>query len=317
VRIFFFLLFLLALITTELSAFPQAQTPGPLAAPPAATAQQPASPPAAQNPPAMAQPAYTGPVIVIDPAHGGTDTGARGQNNIVEKDIVLQYARVARAELIRQGYKVVLTRDDDSNPSYDDRASVANGYREPIFVSLHISSTGASGTARAYFYQFWKPLPSVAPTPASSADGTSIPAFALTTAEMPQTSLVPWNEAQRNYADTSHRLADLLQAQLAPAFSGSPQASAGSEVRGLRSVTGAAVAIEISSVAVTDAKSLTVLAAPLAATMSKAIQAFRPLNGASSSGPLSGVSSSGPLTGAPTGTPTRPVPGAPNAPGAK
>jgi N-acetylmuramoyl-L-alanine amidase len=285
VRNFFLLFFLLASIASESLAFPQAQTPGPLVTPPAATQPNPLNPPganaqapAAQNAPALTQPAYTGPVIVIDPAHGGTDAGARGQNNIVEKDIVLQYARVARTELIRQGYKVVLTRDDDSNPSYDDRAAVADGYREPIFVSLHISSTGAPGTARAYFYQFWKPLPAVAPTPTSSADGTSSPTLALTTAEMPQTNLVRWNEAQRNYTDASQRLADLMQAQIAPAFSGSAQASAGGQVRGLRSITGAAVAVEISSVAVTDAKSLTVLAAPLAATISKAIQAFRPLN---------------------------------------
>jgi N-acetylmuramoyl-L-alanine amidase len=217
-------------------------------------------------------------VVVIDPAHGGTDSGARGQDGIVEKDIVLQFARVTRAELVRQGYKVVLTRDDDSNPSYDDRAAVANGYRDAIFLSLHIASTGAPGTARAYFYQFWKQLPPGSPSANSDASVSSAP-VALT-APLSSTSLVPWNEAQRTYQNASQQLASQLQSQMASAFNGSPQMSAGVEVRGLRSVAAPAVAIEVSSVAVNDARSLTVLAGPLAAAISKAMQSFRPLNAA-------------------------------------
>ena len=217
-------------------------------------------------------------MVVIDPAHGGTDSGARGQDGIVEKDIVLQFARVARAELVRQGYKVVLTRDDDSNPSYDDRASMANGYRDAIFVSLHIASTGAPGTARSYFYQFWKPLPP--DSSAASSDATAPAPTALAAPSSSSTNLVPWNEAQRPFQDASQHLADQLQSQMATAFSGSPQASTGVEIRGLRSVTAPAVAIEVSSVAVNDAKSLTVLAGPLAAAISKGMQAFRPLNAA-------------------------------------
>lgn len=215
---------------------------------------------------------------MIDPAHGGTDSGARGQEGIVEKDIVLQYARVARAELVRQGYKVVLTRDDDSNPSYDDRAGMVNGYRDAIFISLHIASTGTPGSARVYFYQFWKSLPAAAA--AAGSDAASPTAQAALSATAVATGLVPWNEAQRGYQDTSHQLADRVQGQLASSFNGSPQASAGVEVRGLRSVAAPAVAIEVSSVAVAEARSLTILAGPLADAISKAIEAFRPLGAA-------------------------------------
>jgi N-acetylmuramoyl-L-alanine amidase len=241
----------------------------------------PVPPPASVPQAAPAQPAYTGPVIVLDPAHGGTDSGARGANGIVEKDIVLQFARVVRAALVRQGYKVVLTRDDDSNPSYDDRAAAANAYRDAIFVSLHVSSTGMPGTARAYYYQFWKPLP---PAPASqdaSANASASPApVALSSPPTPPSTLVPWNEAQRPFSDASQRLADQLQTQMASVFSGSPSASAGVEMRGLRSVAAPAVAIEISSVAVTAPKSLTVFAGPLADALTKGIQAFHPLDAA-------------------------------------
>lgn len=256
------------LLTFLLRSLANVATPAQQAAPAVPPAQVPAPPPQSSSPPPVAavQQTYAGPVIVIDPAHGGTDTGARGQGGVIEKDLVLQFARVTRGELVRQGYRVVLTRDDDSNPSYDDRAAMANSYRDAIFVSLHISSTGAPGTSRAYYCQFWKPLPPASPAGAS-ADRQPSP-----------TGLVPWNEAQRSYVDQSQRLAEQLQGQLAAVFSGSPQAAAGVELRGLRSVAAPAVDIEVSSVSLADARSLTVLAGPLAASIARGIQAFRPAN---------------------------------------
>lgn len=268
---FIAVLVILLAVTASIATSSQQSTPPP--APGAAPQSVPQAAPA--------QPAYTGPVIVLDPAHGGTDSGARGENGIVEKDIVLQFARVARAALVRQGYKVVLTRDDDSNPSYDDRAAAANAYRDAIFVSLHVSSTGTAGTARAYYYQFWKPLPPVPASQDASNDASSAPApVALASPASPPTSLVPWNEAQRPFSDASQHLADQLQTQMASAFSGSPSSSAGVEMRGLRSVAAPAVAIEISSVAVATPKSLTVFAGPLADALTKGIQAFHPLDAA-------------------------------------
>ena len=140
----------------------QAQPPQ-QGAPPQQNPQQPDAPatPAAQSqqggenqsaPPQA--PVHVGPVVVIDPGHGGTDTGARGANGLVEKDLALQMARILRSELERLGYRVMMTRNDDSNPSYDDRAAVANAFRDAIFINLHISSSGAAGSTRTYFYEF-------------------------------------------------------------------------------------------------------------------------------------------------------------------
>ncbi|MGC1942408.1 MAG: N-acetylmuramoyl-L-alanine amidase, partial [Candidatus Acidiferrales bacterium] len=226
------------------------------------------SPPASpdQIPPQSAAPVHLGPVVVIDPGHGGTDTGARGASSIVEKDVVLQFARVLRGELERLGYRVVMTRNDDSNPSYDDRAAIANAYRDPIFVSLHVASTGAIGTARAYFYQFPNPLQSPASvTPA----GAPAP---------PSGAAVPWEEAQRPYAEPSRRLANLVQIELTHRFTDSPNAPSPVAVRSLRSVAASAIAVEISSVAVSDPVALTSLAAPLAVSVSRGVAAFRPIN---------------------------------------
>jgi N-acetylmuramoyl-L-alanine amidase len=221
-------------------------------------------------------------VIVLNPAHGGTDTGARGANGTAEKDVVLQFARTVRAELMRQGFRVVMTRDDDSNPSYDDRAAMANAYRDAIFISIHVSSTGSAGTARAYYYHFSNPM-SPAPAPLGTSAGGSGPTTSenTTTAPVqapasPGPTFTPWAAAQKPYVDASHHFADVLQVELAQRFSGSPAASSGVAIRGMQSVAAPAVAVEISSVSVTDANSLLALGVPLAISVSHAVLAFRP-----------------------------------------
>ena len=274
--LWFIVLFLVPLASVSIAREQASQAPAPPAAgaPPSAQSQQPTP----QQPPPQAT--YAGPVIVIDPAHGGTDPGARGQNGPIEKDVVLQFARAARLELVRQGYRVVLTRDDDSNPSYDDRAAMANSYHDALFLSLHVSSTGTVGTVRAYFYGFWNPFSPQSKPPVPNADGTAVTSPAPPPPSVSSSSLLPWNEAQRPYADSSHRLGDQLQMQLAQQFPGSPAAAKGSAIRGLRSVSAPAVAIEVSSVAATSAGSLSAMAAPLAASIAKGVQAFRPANSA-------------------------------------
>jgi N-acetylmuramoyl-L-alanine amidase len=234
--------------SAKAQATPAPQQEAPVAAP-------------APAPPQAAAPAG-GPVIVLDPAHGGTDTGARGET-ISEKDIVLRMAQSVRAELERHGYRVVMTRSDDSNPSYDDRAAVANAHRDAIFISLHVSSTGTAGTVRAYYMQFSSPIP---PTPV--ANGGKAPNSA-------SSGLLVWEEAQRPYLEASHRLADSIQGELAQAFSGSPPTSTGVPVRALRSVAVPAVAIEISSVSTPTPDLLTASATPLGAAIARAIAASR------------------------------------------
>lgn len=231
-------------------------------------APQATPPPAAQQTllPPNQTPQPLGPVIVLNPAHGGTDTGARGQNAAMEKDLVLQMARGVKAELERQGFRVVMTRNDDSNPSYDDRAAMANGYSGAIFISLHIASTGTVGTIRAYYDQLGTPY-----VPSNDAVDTTEKA-----APAADAGLHSWNEAQRAYINSSHRLADLIQIELAQKFNGSADTSLGAAVRGLRSVAGPAVAIELSSVSAPDPAALAnSAAAPLGDAVARALTAFR------------------------------------------
>ena len=233
-------------------------------------APQAAPPPSQQAPlPPNPAPAPAGPVIVLDPAHGGTDSGARGQNGAAEKDLALWMARGVRSELLREGFRVVMTRNDDSNPSYDDRAALANGYRDATFISLHIASTGTVGSFRVYYDRL--STPDVSSAEAASATGKIVLPAAST--------LNSWNDAQRAYVNSSHSLADLIQIELAQKFSGSADASLGAAVRGLRSVAGPAVAIELSSVSAPDPNALaTSAAAPLGEAIGRALTAFRASN---------------------------------------
>ena len=257
---------------------PQQPAPNQSAPPPAPPSQQGSAPPAPGTPQQTSPeqtpppPIHLGPIVVIDPGHGGTDTGARG-TTLVEKEVVLQIAKILRAELERIGYRAVMTRNEDSNPSYEDRAAVANAYRDAIFVSLHVSSTGATGNTRTYFYQF--------PVPFQETD-TSLPSNPV---KQGFRTAIPWEEAQRPFADQSRRLANLVQIELAHRFPQSPNAPTPAAVRNLRSVAAPAVAVEISSVSVSDPIALTSLFGPLAASIARGIAAFRPATPATQATP--------------------------------
>ncbi len=80
-------------------------------------------------------------IVCIDPGHGGTDVGAvRG--NRYEKSDNLRMAKAVKALLEAQGVKVVLTRDNDANPSLSGRCDIANNAKADYFLSIHRNSFG-------------------------------------------------------------------------------------------------------------------------------------------------------------------------------
>lgn len=196
--------------------------------------------------------------VVLDPAHGGTDAGARGTSGVLEKDVVLGIARVLRSELERQGWHVVLTRQENENPSFDDRSALANAQRDAIFITLHVASTGTAGTARTY-YSGEQKLAAVAPS----------------AQEAP--ALLRWDQAQQPYTALSRRLAELVQLQLGQSFRGSPGVPEAGAVRQLRTVAAPAIAVELASVAVPERMTLGQMAPGLAEALARAVSAFRPV----------------------------------------
>ncbi len=193
--------------------------------------------------------------VIVDPAHGGADTGARGSTGVVESDEVLSFARLLRISLEAQGLRVLLTRQANEGPSFDDRSKFANAQRNAIFVSLHVSSTGQPGTVRVYS------LPH--------------PPAAQGAAFTPRGGLVPWDRAQSGFLDQSRRLAELIQIQMAQRFHGSPETPLEAPVRQLRTVGAPAVAIEVSSVSVADRSALDQMGPGLADGVARAVAAFR------------------------------------------
>lgn len=222
----------------------------PSAAPP--PVPSPAGPSTSETP---APPQKTLSVIIVDPAHGGADAGARGSAGIVESDVVLGFARLLRISLEAQGLRVLLTRQANEGPSFDDRSKVANAQRGAIFITLHVSSTGQPGTVRVY--------------------SLARPPVAQNTAFAPRGGILPWDRAQFAFIDQSRRLAELIQIQMALRFHGSPETPLEVPVRQLRTVGAPAVAIEVSSVSVADRSTLDQMGPGLADAVARAVAAFR------------------------------------------
>jgi N-acetylmuramoyl-L-alanine amidase len=83
--------------------------------------------------------------VIVDAGHGGYDSGARGIYGY-EKNFTLQLAGQLRADLERRGFKVVLTRSDDTFISLGGRVEFANKVPNSIFVSLHFNSGQSAAT---------------------------------------------------------------------------------------------------------------------------------------------------------------------------
>lgn len=83
--------------------------------------------------------------VIVDAGHGGYDSGARGVYGY-EKNFALQLAGQLKADLEKRGFKVVLTRSDDTFISLGGRVEFANKVPNSIFVSLHFNSGQSAAT---------------------------------------------------------------------------------------------------------------------------------------------------------------------------
>ena len=199
--------------------------------------------------------------VVIDPAHGGADAGARGSTGTIESEAVLDFGRAIRVALEAKGFRALLTREGNQSPSVDDRSAMVNGLSDAIFITLHVSSTGAPGTARAYFCAIF-PAPPRPQTTGAAPPPRRAP------------GLLEWDRAQQPYLELSQRLAELVQIQLAQQFQGSPETPSSAPIRQLRTVAAPAIAIELSNVSF-DAARLSQMGQPLGQALARAAAAFQ------------------------------------------
>lgn len=90
---------------------------------------------------------YNGKLIVLDPGHGGKDPGAVSPNlRVNEKDVNLEVSLKLKKLLENKGFKVYITRDDDTFVNLYDRASIANELNADLFVSVHANASGSTKT---------------------------------------------------------------------------------------------------------------------------------------------------------------------------
>jgi N-acetylmuramoyl-L-alanine amidase len=184
-------------------------------------------------------------LVVLDAAHGGSDTGARLQGGVLEKNITLELEKKLRSALGAQGIAVTTTRDADVNASPLDRAQAANHAQAAACVLIHATATGSG------VHLFTSSLSPAAPTP-----------------------ILPWQTAQAAYVTQSLRLESEIDAALAHAAV--PVTLGRASVQPMDSLACPAVAVELaplvagnttSAQAITDEKYENLVVSALAAAI--------------------------------------------------
>jgi len=86
--------------------------------------------------------------VVIDAGHGGHDRGGIPGQRLSEKLYTLDVSKRVEQLLKKAGLRTVMTRTRDVFIPLSTRCSIANRYRNAIFVSIHFNSgyrEGANG----------------------------------------------------------------------------------------------------------------------------------------------------------------------------
>ena len=104
-------------------------------------------------------------IILIDPGHGGFDGGAVSPMGTVEKDINLKISIKLKDKLEEQGYKVVMTREDDralydkntpkgskKKSDLNNRCKLKTESNCNMFISIHLNKFPES---KYYGAQVW------------------------------------------------------------------------------------------------------------------------------------------------------------------
>jgi N-acetylmuramoyl-L-alanine amidase len=153
--------------------------------------------------------------ICLDPGHGGSDLGAVGRSNLLEKDLTLKVAKKLKGIIeSKLGLHVVMTRETDEEVSLNSRVAKANNQKAQMFVSIHVNSSyrkAATGPETYYV----------------SLKATDQDAFLLSQKENSafneeidklasddELKMILWDMAQNEYIKESAKLADYIQYEL-------------------------------------------------------------------------------------------------------
>jgi len=135
--------------------------------------------------------------LVIDPGHGGEDNGVKGISGLTEKELTLKLAgQLAQLATKRLGVRVILTREKDESLSWAKRVAIANNNKADLLISLHANADLAQQAQGLAVYVL---------------SGKSWPSSVPAASAVPE--LIHWDLAQRDYWQTSLRLAQAIQGQ--------------------------------------------------------------------------------------------------------
>jgi N-acetylmuramoyl-L-alanine amidase len=105
-------------------------------------------------------------LIVLDAGHGGSDPGKQNfKLHLNEKDLTLDVVLRLRKLLEQRGYRVLLTRKDDSRLAADQRAdlerraAVANEAKADLFLSVHFNAVGDRDAPRVTGFETYVMTP--------------------------------------------------------------------------------------------------------------------------------------------------------------
>jgi N-acetylmuramoyl-L-alanine amidase len=74
--------------------------------------------------------------VILDAGHGGSDKGSAGLESKLTLATIKQVAKLLKMK----GYKVILTRNNDTTIPLEERVRIANTSPEAILISLHFNS---------------------------------------------------------------------------------------------------------------------------------------------------------------------------------
>lgn len=95
-----------------------------------------------------------GMVIGVDAGHGGGNMGAAGITGRYEKEFTLAIAKKVKAELLKDGVTVIMTRESDISFENNDRLMMFRKRNPDFAISIHLNSAGdplrVKGTSTYY-----------------------------------------------------------------------------------------------------------------------------------------------------------------------
>lgn len=150
--------------------------------------------------------------IVLDPGHGGKEVGAIGAHGLMEKDTTLAICQKLSNLLgAKLAVRVVLTREDDSLITLEQRTAIANQYKADLFLSVHLNASAVRDAhgSETYFLS----VQASDEYAKRAAERENAPAAGEIVASS-DLRLILWDLAQQEYLKESSRFAELVQEEM-------------------------------------------------------------------------------------------------------